>query len=245
MPRQYGVGKKEFEKVRTVAFSVDGKKQYLYLPKRPDDLPVESVWWIFGGNGSVALDWIDVVASVPDADKQAFVLFDYPGYGMNRGTPGLKSITASIDAAVPKVAEALGLTRDDLIAKSKTLGHSLGAAVALDFTNRYELDRVIAVSPFTTMEAMAKRTMGSGAALLLRDRYDNERSLSDILQSERRVRITIFHGQNDTLIPSTMSQSLAELDSSGRTIELTLVPEAGHNDIIMRIAPALVRMMAE
>ncbi len=236
---------KEFEKVRTIAFGVDGKPQYLYLPNRSEGTPVRSVWWIFGGNGSVALDWVEVVQSVPNAETQAFVLFDYPGYGMNRGTSSPQRIADSIDAAVPAVAEALGLSKNELIAKSKTLGHSLGAAVAFDFAKRYELNRVIAISPFTTMKAMAERTMGPGAALVLRHRFDNEKSLDAILQSDRPVEITIFHGEEDTLIPLAMSESLAEMDPSGLKIGLAVVPEAGHDDIIMRILPKLFPLIAE
>lgn len=231
--------------MRTVAFSVDGKKQYLYLPERSEDKPVESVWWIFGGNGSVALDWVDVVEMVPNGGSQAFVLFDYPGYGMNRGRPGYARIADSIDEAVPAVAAALDISEKVLIEKSKTLGHSLGAAVALDFASRYELNRVIAISPFTTMEAMARRTMGAGAALLLRDRYDNEQSLDQILGSDSAARITIFHGAKDSLIPASMSESLAQRDASGSRIELTIVQEAGHNDIIMRILPELHALLAK
>lgn len=244
-PRSYFSGKPEFDQVETIRFLSDGKPQHAYIPKREGAEVPRKVWWVFGGNGSVALDWFGSVDSVPAEKEVAFVLFDYPGYGKNEGTPNPERIQSSIDASLPEVANSLGLLQEELLERSNVIGHSLGAAVAFDFANRYRLDQVIAISPFTTMEAMAKRTMGSWAALILSHRYDNEISIDEILESNPEVRMTIFHGEEDRLIPISMGRSLARRDEKGTRIEFVPVPEAGHNDIVLRILPVLVEMVGE
>jgi len=245
IPRSYFSGMEALNKVDVVGYELGGKKQHLFFLKRTGEMPPARIWWIFGGNGSAALDWADLVGSIPSRDRISFVLFDYPGYGMNEGAPNPERIAASIDRAIPEAAAALGLSESELISRSATLGHSLGAAVAFDFAERYGLERVIAISPFTTMEAMARRTMGPWAAWILSHRYDNETALDSILKAEHPVAITIFHGEEDALIPILMGRSLAARDETGSRIDFVPVPEAGHNDIVMRIAPAIVALMNE
>ncbi|MEM9016045.1 MAG: alpha/beta fold hydrolase [Verrucomicrobiota bacterium] len=242
LPRSYYSGMPEFEQVNIVSYLSNGKKQHVFLPERKRTEPPDRVWWVFGGNGSLALDWIGFLDSAPADSGITFVLFDYPGYGLNEGSPNPHRIADSIDDALPPVAEAFDISKDELIERSSVLGHSLGAAVAFDFADRYELDRIVAVSPFTTMEEMAKRTMGAWVTPLLTHRYDNEKALDGILHSGKKVRITIFHGEEDRLIPMAMGQSLAARDKDGDAIEFIPVPKAGHNDVISRILYELIHL---
>ncbi|MEM7601035.1 MAG: hypothetical protein AAF357_06420 [Verrucomicrobiota bacterium] len=75
--------------------------------------------------------------------------------------------------------------------------------------------------------------------MILSHRYDNERSIDAILHSGRPVEITIYHGENDRLIPISMGRSLAQRDEAGKRIEFIPVQEAGHNDIIHKILEQL------
>lgn len=245
LPRSYHASQPELPRVEPVAYVLNGKKQVSFLPRRESETPPETVWWLFGGNGSVALDWLGIVEAVPRDKDRAFVLFDYPGYGFSRGRPNPQRIFASVDAAIPAVAEKLGMSRDELLSRSRALGHSLGAAVAFDFANRHGLNRVIAISPFTTMAAMAKKQVGPIGPFLLTHRYDNEKSIDGLLDAGSPVEITIFHGNDDQIIPDEMGRSLEERDPDGDRVRYVPVPEAGHNDIVMRIAPELLRMLAE
>lgn len=245
LPQRYSPKMEEFKRVDSISYLLDGKKQFLYVPHRIHENLPGKIWWVFGGNGSVALGWVGAVEAVSPKANRAFVLFDYPGYGLNEGNPNPERIAESLNLAIPEVAKHLGFSEGELIARSSALGHSLGAAVAFDFADRYELNRVIAISPFTTMEAMAKRQMGPVISMLLSHRYDNEKSLDRILNSKRPADITIFHGASDSLIPASMGKALAARDESGERVKFISVPEAGHNDVLMRIVPELIRMVAE
>ena len=239
-PRNYSANKPELERVTAHVYESGGYKQWVYLLKRDNDLPPDRIWWLFGGNGSTALGWVSLVAQVDPSINQAFVLFEYPGYGFNSGSPSPESIFQSIDDSLGVVAGQLGLSEPELAKRSIGLGHSLGCAVALESANRHGWSEVVAISPFTSMKAMARRQVGSVLAAFLRHHYDNEVALDELLVSNSNSRVTIFHGENDALIPITMGQSLAERDESGEKVVFIEVPRAGHNDIIMYLEAELM-----
>lgn len=244
-PQRYAPDAGEQEKVETVFFSSGGSAQKFFLVPPQRSAPPGEVWWLFGGNGSVALNWVDLVSASGLRGDQVFVLFDYPGYGFNEGMPSDESIRRSIDEAFPVVAEHLGLTEEELGQRSRAIGHSLGAAVALETAARYEFGEVVMISPFTTLKAMAKRQVGPFLARFLSHHYDNETALDRWMKSSRAGRLTIFHGEGDRLIPIAMSRDLVERGGDAERITFVPVPDAGHNDIIMRIAPAVLRLVIE
>jgi pimeloyl-ACP methyl ester carboxylesterase len=238
-PRNYAANTPALEKVKAHSYVSGDSKQWVYVLKREESNPPDRVWWVFGGNGATALGWVELVAKSDSAVNQAFVLFEYPGYGFNSGRPGPGAIFQSVDDAITVVSESLGLSHEELLSRSQSAGHSLGCAVALDMANRHGLERVIAISPFTTMQAMADRSVGVFSKLLSH-RYDNEASIDALLDRKGEVAVTIFHGEQDTLIPLEMGRSLAERDSSGESVEFIPVSGAGHNDIIWSLEDELL-----
>ena len=251
-PRSYAANTPLLEKVTANSYNSDGKKQWVYLLKRdgasfpdrvsPDRVSPDRVWWLFGGNGSVALDWVSLVEKADPSANHAFVLFDYPGYGFNSGRPGPKAIFQSVDDAIPVVARQLALEPETLMNRSSGMGYSLGCAVALDSANRHGWNRVVAVSPFTTMQAMAERSVGGLLSKLLNHHYDNEVSI-DSLVDRGDSRVTIFHGDADNIVPYEMGEALAGRDESGGVVDFVPVPRAGHNDIIGALEVELVAIL--
>ena len=256
-PRSYVANTPLLEKVTAHSYDSGGKKQWVYLLKRdgasfqdrvspdrvsPDRVSPDRVWWLFGGNGSVALDWVSLVEKADPSANHAFVLFDYPGYGFNSGRPGPKAIFQSVDDAIPVVARQLALNPEALMNRSSGMGHSLGCAVALDSANRHGWNRVVAVSPFTTMQAMAERSVGGLLSKLLNHHYDNEVSI-DALVDRGDSMVTIFHGDADNLVPYEMGEALAGRDESGRVVDFVPVRRAGHNDIIGALEVELVAIL--
>src|SRR5713101_5355638 len=119
------------------------------LPKR--------LWIAFCGNGSLALDWMTILREYPQNDD-AFLLIDYPGYGKNGGYATIASTRASADAALQALNERLKLSEDQLAVC--TIGHSLGAAVALDFATHHHVQKVVLIAPFTTLREEAATLVG-------------------------------------------------------------------------------------
>lgn len=239
-PRRYSSATKTLEKVESVHYLSGGQKQWAYLFGREEGKRPARVWWLFSGNGSVALDWAGLVEGVDSTTDQVFVLFDYPNYGFNRGRPHPKTIRRSVDDSIPVIADKLGLSTDELISRSRTVGHSLGAAVALETASRFGMREIVAISPFTSMRDIADMHFGGVLTPLLSHRYDNETSIDALLESDLPARVTIFHGDRDELIPDEMSRSLAARDAEGNVVQFHSVPGAGHNDIVGAIMPQLI-----
>src|SRR5205823_2079374 len=85
----------------------------------------------------LALDWLaNILVNYP-VNGDAFLLVDYPGYGKNAGYAMIDSTRASADAAVRALEERLHMPEERFTVCA--IGHSLGAAVALDFANRHRV----------------------------------------------------------------------------------------------------------
>jgi uncharacterized protein len=168
------------------------------LPKR--------IWLAFCGNGSLALDWTTVLRDYP-WNGDAFLLIDYPGYGKNGGYATIAGTRASADAALRALAARLNQSEDQL--RLCVIGHSLGAAVALDFAGHHKVERVVLIAPFTTLREEAASIFGGWVSRLLTESYDNRANLAETMKRNPAARIAIFHGTRDAVIPVWMGRELA------------------------------------
>lgn len=242
-PLRYYSKAEAFEKVNRYSYLSGGRKQFVYVMKRDQTVSPEKIWWFFSGNASVALNWVEFLKAVDPNKNHAYVLFDYPSYGINAGRPNPDRIRQSVDDSFSVLAEQWGISKEAISSRSGTFGHSLGSAVALDTANRHGMSQVVAISPFTTMKAMAKKQFGGFLAALLSHRYDNESSVRELLGRDSKVQIDIFHGEQDRLIPIQMSQSLVAMDALGESIKLHPVPGAGHNGMVPEIRNELLELL--
>ncbi len=182
-----------------------GKQTAYYIPAR-EQWP-KRIWVAFSGNGSLALDWTTVFAGYPN-NGDAFLLVDYPGYGKNAGYATIDNTRAGADAALRALIERLHVPEEQLALC--TIGHSLGAAVALDFAAHHRVQRVLAIAPFTTLREEAATVVGSPLSRLLLENYDNRETLAEIAKRNSSVHIAIFHGVNDGVIPFELGRKLAQ-----------------------------------
>jgi pimeloyl-ACP methyl ester carboxylesterase len=242
-PRHYTSTTPGLDRVEAVSYETAGRKHRAFLLNHANS-PPERIWWFFCGNGSVALDWIGLVGRADPAWNQAYVLFDYPGYGFNPGNPNPRSIARAVDDAFPAVAEQLGLSSGELARRSGVVGHSLGAAAALDTADRYEMESVIAISPFTSMKDMADRQVGPVLGSFLRHRFENTGPVDRLLGRES-MNIVLFHGKRDGIVPFEMGESLSARANPHRGRGLLFIPVdgAGHNDIVGAIADDLLDLL--
>jgi len=185
-----------------------GKQTAFYVPARNNgELPAR-LWIAFCGNGSLALDWTTILGGYPNSND-AFLLVDYPGYGKCEGNASIASMRASSDAALNALARRLGLSGEQLESRLCTIGHSLGSAVAIDFATRHRIQRVVAISPFTTLREEAACIIGGPLSHLLVESYDNRASITEVRKRNPEAKIAIFHGTDDEVIPVRMGRELA------------------------------------
>ena len=200
------------------------------IPKR--------LWVAFCGNGSLALDWTTILREYP-ASGDAFLLIDYPGYGKNGGYATIASTHASADAALKTLMERLQTDEDHLILCA--IGHSLGAAVALDFATQHRVQKVVLIAPFTTLREEAATILGGWIARLLIESYDNRSNLAEVRKHNPDAQIAIFHGTRDEVIPVRMGRELAR---EFPFVEFFAIEDANHVSVLNHAHDKIIDWMS-
>lgn len=212
-----------------------GKQTAYYIPG-PEPVP-KRLWIAFCGNGSLALDWTTILRGYPD-NGDAFLLVDYPGYGKNTGYATIDSTRAGAEAALHALTERLHVPEEQLALCA--IGHSLGAAVALDFAARHRVQRILAIAPFTTLREEAATVVGYQLSRLLLENYDNRETLTKIAKRNPGAQIAIFHGVNDSVIPFDLGRELAQEFPS---VEFFPINGAGHMSVLTRAHDKIIDWM--
>jgi alpha-beta hydrolase superfamily lysophospholipase len=231
-PRKYGFDfSARYPFLVPLAYSTaQGRQQAYYFPPRTSPgQPPHRLWVVFPGNGSRALDWMAFL-NPPSDSRDGFLLIDYPGYGACQGSPSPAAIEASSEAAFAALAGFLHSQPAVLDAHLNLLCQSIGCATGLNFAVHHPVDRIILLSPFTTLRDMARRAIGWPLCWLLIHNFDNAARLRELAARPHPPRITIFHGGADTLVPITMGRRLAAMFPA--MIAFQSIPGAGHNTIL-------------
>ncbi|MFC1524488.1 alpha/beta hydrolase [Thermodesulfobacteriota bacterium] len=219
-----------------------GKQTAFYrAPADEQGAAPERIWMLFGGNASLALDWYDFVRHYPDR-RAAFLLIEYPGYGNSAGRASARTILEATIAAAETLAEHLGMEQAAMEKRLSLAGHSLGAAAALQYSVTIPVQRVVLISPFTSLRDMAALVVGKPLNRLVRDRYDNRARLKELAAKNPRVSVTIFHGDQDEVIPVKMGRELAAMiDGKQNYYEIA---GCDHNRILSIAEEQIHRSMA-
>lgn len=217
----------------------EGSLVGFYRPPRAGGTP-QRLWLLFGGNADQALTW-DAFADEHATAGTGFLMVEYPGYGACAGKPSPASILVANEQAVALLATHLGLDVAEIHRRAGAVGHSLGAAAALQYAVKHPLRRLVLISPFTTMKAMARRSVGWPMCELLVHRFDNHARLADLAAAGMPPTV-IIHGQEDNFIPMAMGQDLAQAHPG---IHFSVIVGAGHNDILAVAAREIHAAMGE
>lgn len=186
-----------------------------------------NIWIVWGGNGTVALDWAEWIQAHAPAED-AWLLMDFPGYGDCQGSPTPERIRENLKTALPLAAREIGWTGPLDSKRLRFFGHSLGAAACLMAASEFGIQRGVLIAPFTSTMDMSRHMTGLPIGFLVWHRFDNAARL-DELATRGAGEVVIFHGTDDEAIPCAMSRKLAA--SHQKIVRLREIPGGRHNDI--------------
>ncbi len=170
----------------------------------------------FGGNAEdVAWTLPDLSAQFPD---HALFLMHYRGYGGSSGRPSEAALVADALALFDEVHRQ----HPEVV----VMGRSLGSGVAVQLAAQRPVQRLVLVTPFDSLRAVAQRHYPwVPVGWLLRDRFE-----SDQLAPALRLPTRLIVAGRDEVIDPSHARRLFETFAPG-VARLDEVPQAGHNDI--------------
>ncbi|MDH3242016.1 MAG: alpha/beta fold hydrolase [Alphaproteobacteria bacterium] len=209
-----------------------------HLPPRvAGDLGMEGTLILgFGGNASDA----DHVALMLQAlyPTAHVVVFHYRGYGRSEGSPSAQGLLE--DSLIVHDRAVTALKPKRVVA----VGISNGSGIAAYVAKHRSLAGLILVTPFDSIEAMAKGHYGwLPVGLFLRHRM----AASEFLKGNRTP-TALIAAENDQIVPLAHTQALKRV--VGNLVFERVIADAHHNDIYGRaefadaMAQALARIRA-
>lgn len=178
-------------------------------------------WLCFHGNGGNIGHRVAEVALLHHNLGISLLIFDYRGYGNSAGAPSEQGTYLDARAALTYLRG-----RPDVAGKRiGYFAHSLGAAVAVELATTEPPQGLVLVSPFASVQSMARITfplLPSG--WLTKDKYNSVARIGAV-----RRPLLILHGEQDQLVPVAEGERLFQAANEPK--KLQVVPETGHNDM--------------
>jgi hypothetical protein len=161
------------------------------------------------------------------------LLFDYRGYGENRGSPSEAGLARDVRAA----REFLAIPGAPIV----YLGESLGTGVVSELALTYPPAALVLRSPFTSLADAGRAAYRIPVGWLLRDRYPVRDNVSRLGGP-----VAVVYGDRDTIVPTAQSRAVARAArEAGADVLEVEVPGASHNDLDLTEGPALVGAVVE
>jgi pimeloyl-ACP methyl ester carboxylesterase len=185
----------------------------------------------FHGNGE-QLGILQPIVSALRAQGLGVLAVEYPGYGLAPGSPSERSLTSAAAEARDFALDRLRVPAGRLVIE----GQSLGTAVAAQLAARGRVQKLVLISPMTSVSDLVARFFPFPARYVVRDRFDTRAIAPSI-----RMPVLIIHGRDDDVVPFAMGEELERLFPEARLIA---IEGAGHNDLWARHAPTLASAIA-
>ena len=198
----------------TLHLPVDGAD--LVVTVRPHAGPKAIIY--FGGNGE---DVSQSLAAFGDwFPDHALYLLHYRGYGGSTGEPTERGNHADASALFDRVRAE----HPDVA----IIGRSLGTGVAVRLASERPASRLVLVTPYDSIEAIARTAYPYlPISWLLVDKYESWRYAPMI-----QVPTTIIVAERDEVIPRASTERLVGRFARG-VASVTVIPGAGHNDLVL------------
>lgn len=186
----------------------------LAITTRP--VPGSNAVLYFGGNAE------DVSLSLPALARifpgHSLYLLHYRGYGGSTGKPSEPALHQDALALYDKVSQDHS--------RITVIGRSLGSGVAIRLATERELERLILVTPYYSIEEIAARQFSLfPVRWLLKDKFESWRDAPHVT-----VPTSIIAAQHDEVIPQMDTRRLLAQFQNG-VASFLIIPDSNHNSI--------------
>ena len=170
----------------------------------------------FGGNAEdVSASLAELAASFPD---HAVYALHYRGYGRSTGSPSEAALQADALAVYDHVASE----RADIT----VVGRSLGSGLAVSLAAQRTLSRLVLVTPYDSIEAVAAQQYAVfPVRWLIKDRFD-----AAALAPQVSAPTTVIIAERDEVIRRARSDALVSRFAPG-VAQVVVIAGAGHNTL--------------
>ncbi len=192
------------------------------------NLPSDAAVLYFGGNAEdVSTSLADLMTAFP---QQAIYLPHYRGYGGSEGKPSEEALHADALALYEQVRQHH---------KHITLiGRSLGTGLAIRLASLREVQRLILVTPYDSVQELAVQQFPYiPVRWLLQDKFESWRYAAQI-----KVPTTFLLAEHDALIPAASSQQLLARFKPG-IAAMHIITDSDHNTILL--SPQYLQALAQ
>ena len=163
------------------------------------------------------------------------LLFDYRGYGGNRGRPTQAGLARDVRAALRFLGDQAGLPPDRLL----YFGESLGAAVVAELATEHPPAGLVLRSPFVDLASVGRiHYPFLPVRTLLRDRFPLAAQLAQVT-----IPTTVVYGSDDAIVPPDQSRRVAA--AAGGPTRVVEIEGADHNDRSLLDGAALIDAVVE
>jgi fermentation-respiration switch protein FrsA (DUF1100 family) len=176
--------------------------------------------WFHGNAGNIG-HRVDNLAEMHRYLGVNIFIFDYRGYGRSEGSPTEAGTYLDAQGAVDYLRGRPSVDPNRLV----LFGRSLGCAIAAEAASKSQPYALVLESPFTSVQAMAKRVYPflPGAGRLVRTRYDCLSRVGSV-----GAPVMVLHGDQDSIVPYEMGREVYEAASPPK--RFYRIEGADHND---------------
>jgi len=164
--------------------------------------------------------------------------FDYRGTGSSSGWPSEEGIYRDGEAVMNALLTKHGIPADAMA----IIGISVGTGPASFLAQRYNVGRLILVSPyFSIRDVVAEMPLYGFLVPFFKYHFPT----AEYLSRTAGTRITLFHGAKDSTIPVSHAERIVQHLPSSVPCEFIRIEQAGHNDILGFVSNQLIERLLQ